>query len=102
MPTNPVKIFCKQDGGRKMPQITITLPEQDMAKATAVVAQKGLSLAEAISLEVNRIAVQETFEIPHIPNKKTAEALDRSERGEGVYTAEDKEDLFRHLGLDKW
>jgi hypothetical protein len=51
-----------------MPEITINLSEKSMIGASTVVARKGLSLSEALSLEVDRIAAENTFDIPQIQN----------------------------------
>jgi DNA-damage-inducible protein J len=35
----------------------------------------------------------------HVPNKLTADTLEKSERSEDVYQAKDADDLFKQLGL---
>jgi hypothetical protein len=74
-----------------MPQITIDISD----KSAAIMKQFDISAEEAFDYGLELLA-RET------PNEENLRIFEKSERDEGVYTAKDKEDLFKSLGLDKW
>lgn len=69
-------------------------------EASAVLDQMGLTLSDAIRLTLIKIARDKVlpFEI-YTPNKKTLKTLEKSERGEEVFNAENINDLFNQLDL---
>jgi antitoxin component of RelBE/YafQ-DinJ toxin-antitoxin module len=71
-----------------MPQITINVSDQ---------ALKYLSMASVTPDQAVEYAARLIKE--EIPNNETLQAIEESKRNEGVYTAKDLEDLFRHLGM---
>jgi DNA-damage-inducible protein J len=72
--------------------------DTNTAKAVqAVLETSGLSVSEAMRMVLRQIACEKHFEIPHIPNAETQEALEASARNEGVFTTHNIQELFEHL-----
>ena len=80
--------------------LRIRIDGKTKAEATAVLADMGITLADAVRLPLRRVAVEKAlpFDV-HVPNALTAETLRKSERGEDVHTAKDADDLFHQLGI---
>lgn len=70
------------------------------ASAETIFNDLGLSTSEAVRLFFRQVELNQgiPFDI-RIPNKVTAETLNKSERGEDVYQAKDANDLFDQLDL---
>ncbi len=68
--------------------------------AENVLKQLGLSSSEAVRMFYRQIELNQgiPFDVK-IPNKLTAETLEKSERGEDVHQAKDADDLFDQLGI---
>ena len=69
-------------------------------QAAEVLADMGLTVSDVIRIVLTRVAKEKAlpFEM-RIPNKLTAETLEKSERGEDVYRANDADDLFHQIGI---
>lgn len=69
-------------------------------QATAVLAEMGLSVSDAIRIMLMRIAAEHAlpFEV-RVPNAVTEAALRESDRDEGITRAKDAADMFSKLGL---
>lgn len=72
----------------------------NLEKASVILAQWGYSVSEAVNIILAQIAEEQNFPYAEIPNETTLAAIEKSSKGEGVYTAKDADDLFRHLGLE--
>lgn len=69
-------------------------------EAAAVLAEMGLTVSDLVRIVLTRVAKDKAlpFEM-RIPNKRTAETLSKSERGEDIHHAKDANDLFGQLGI---
>ena len=70
-------------------------------KVETVLEDKGISITDAVSLLLKQIALEQDFEIPHIPNAETIAAFEQSMRNEDIYTANSVEELFDHLDRER-
>lgn len=77
--------------------VQTSIDDITMAKVTDVLEKKGLSVSDALGITLRKIAHEEDFEIPHIPNAETRHALEKSMSDEGIFTANSSEELFEHL-----
>lgn len=70
------------------------------AEAAAVLAEMGLTVSDVVRMVLTKIAKEKAlpFEM-RVPNRLTAETLEKSERGEDVHHAKDAHDLFKQLGM---
>lgn len=77
-------------------RIDETLKEE----AAAVLAEMGLTVSDLVRIVLTRVAKDKAlpFEM-RVPNKRTAETLAKSERGEDIHHAKDADDLFGQLGI---
>lgn len=77
-------------------RIDETLKEE----AAAVLAEMGLTVSDLVRIVLTRVAKDKAlpFEM-RVPNKRTAETLAKSERGEDIHRAKDADDLFGQLGI---
>ena len=77
-------------------RIDETLKEE----AAAVLAEMGLAVSDLVRIVLTRVAKDKAlpFEM-RVPNKRTAETLAKSERGEDIHHAKDADDLFGQLGI---
>jgi addiction module RelB/DinJ family antitoxin len=75
--------------------------EEVREKAEKVLADMGLTVADAMRLTLDKIAREETFEctLSHEPNEETVAVLEKAERGEDIVKAKDLDDLFRQLRI---
>jgi len=80
--------------------VHVQVDETVKNEATAVLTAMGLSVSDVIRKALTIIAEEKKipFEM-YIPNKLTAETMEKSERGEDVYHAKDATDLFKQLGI---
>lgn len=69
-------------------------------QATETLSAMGLSLSDAIRLMLTQVVAQKSlpFEIK-VPNKTTIEALEATDKNEGVTKCKDVEDMFKKLGI---
>ena len=69
-------------------------------EAAVVLAEMGLTVSDLVRIVLTRVAKDKAlpFEM-RIPNKRTAETLSKSERGEDIHHAKDANDLFGQLGI---
>jgi DNA-damage-inducible protein J len=69
-------------------------------EAANVLRDMGLTVSDVIRIVLTRIANEKAlpFEL-RIPNKLTAETLEKSERGEEIHEAKNLEELFEKLEL---
>ena len=77
------------------PQIDETLERE----ATNVLSEIGLTVPDALRLLLEKVVEERRLPSDLKPNELTAETLQRSERGEDVYFAEDAAALFRDLDM---
>jgi hypothetical protein len=74
-----------------MPQVTIEVPE----RVLEVMKKHDMTPEEVFEYGFELMSSE-------IPNEETLQAMEQSERGEGIYTAKDENDFYESLGLDKW
>lgn len=76
------------------------IDEKLKEEAAAVLAEMGLTVSDVVRIILTKVAKEKAlpFEM-RVPNKLTAETLDKSERGEDVHHAKDANDLFDQLGI---
>lgn len=69
-------------------------------EAAAVLASMGLTVSDVVRIALTKIAKEKKlpFEM-HIPNALTTATLEKSERGEDIFRAENADDLFQQLGI---
>lgn len=69
-------------------------------EAAAVLEDMGLTVSDVVRIVLTKIAKEKAlpFEM-RVPNKLTAQTLEKSERGEDVHHAKDAIDLFGQLGI---
>ncbi len=72
----------------------------NLEKASVILAQWGYSVSDAVNIFFAQIAEERNFPYAEIPNETTLAAIEKSSNGEGLYTAKNADDLFRHLGLE--
>lgn len=70
------------------------------AKAAEYLAQMGLTISDLIRMAITKTANSGRLPFEEIPNEETQKALEESEKGIGIYTAKDFDDLIRHLESD--
>ena len=69
-------------------------------KATAVLAEMGLSVSDAIRLMLVRVAAEKALPFPvRVPNATTEAAFHASDRDEDVTRAKDAADMLAKLGI---
>ena len=69
-------------------------------KATAVLADMGLTVSDVVRIALTKIAEEKSLPFDmSVPNATTAKTLAKSERGEDVHHAKDAGDLFKQLGI---
>ena len=69
-------------------------------EAASVLADMGLTVSDVVRIVLTKVAKDKAlpFEL-RIPNKLTAETMEKSERGEDIHRAKDADDLFEQLGI---
>lgn len=69
-------------------------------EAASVLADMGLTVSDVVRIVLTKVAKDKAlpFEL-RIPNKLTAETMEKSERGEDIHRAKDANDLFEQLGI---
>ena len=69
-------------------------------EAAAVLADMGLTVSDLIRMTLTKVAKEKAFPFEmRVPNKLTAEALAKSERGEDLHHPENLETMFKELGI---
>ncbi|OYY73634.1 MAG: antitoxin DinJ [Gammaproteobacteria bacterium 28-57-27] len=69
-------------------------------EAAIVLAGMGLTVSDVVRIALTKIAKEKVLPFDmRVPNELTAETLVKSERGEDVHHAKDKDDLFEQLGI---
>lgn len=79
--------------------IRARIAEDIKDQATAVLADMGLTVSDAVRILLTRTAKEKALPFDLVPNKLTADTLRKSERGEDLHTAKDADDLFAQLGM---
>jgi len=76
------------------------IDESLKTEATAVLAAMGLTVSDFVRIGLTKVAHEKTlpFEM-HVPNRLTAETLEKSERGEDVHDFDSAESMFKALGI---
>ena len=73
---------------------------QTKEKATAVLAEMGLSVSDAIRLMLVRVATEKALPFKvRVPNAKTEAAFRESDRDEGITRAKDAADMLAKLEI---
>lgn len=73
---------------------------QTKDEATKALEAMGLSISDYIRMALVRVARDKAVPFPvKVPNAVTADTLAKSERGEGIKSAKDADDLFDQLGI---
>ena len=69
-------------------------------EAASVLADMGLTVSDVVRIVLTKVAKDKAlpFEL-RIPNKLTAETIEKSARGEDIHRAKDANDLFEQLGI---
>lgn len=76
------------------------IDEKVKNEAAEVLAGMGLTVSDVIRISLTKIAKEKALPFDmRVPNKLTAETLEKSERGEEVHQAKNAEDLFDQLGI---
>ncbi|MHB8528655.1 MAG: type II toxin-antitoxin system RelB/DinJ family antitoxin [Caulobacteraceae bacterium] len=68
-------------------------------RASAVLADLGLTVSDVVRITLTRVARDGALPFDLTPNKRTAETLTKSERGEDLHNAANADDLFHQLGV---
>ncbi len=69
-------------------------------RATAVLAEMGLTVSDVMRMVLTRVANEKSLPFAmNEPNALTAETLAKSARGEEIHHAKDAADLFKQLGI---
>jgi len=80
--------------------VSARISEPLKQEATAVLATMGLTLSDFIRIGLTKVVAEKTLPFDlNTPNALTAQTLEKSERGEELYQAENAQDLFKQLGL---
>jgi len=76
------------------------IDEKLKEEAAVVLAEMGLTVSDVVRIVLTKVAKEKAlpFEM-RVPNKRTAETLAKSERGEDVHHAKDANDLFKQLDI---
>ncbi len=76
--------------------LRIRIDGQTKAAASAVLAEMGLPMSDAVRMMLRRVAHEKAlpFDV-RVPNRLTSKTLRRSARGEDLHEARDVDDLFR-------
>lgn len=74
--------------------------ERLKAEATAILATMGLTVSDFVRIGLTKVVSEQglPFEM-RVPNRLTAETLERSERGEDLHRAENAKALFEDSGI---
>ncbi|MCZ2204422.1 type II toxin-antitoxin system RelB/DinJ family antitoxin [Bartonella sp. A05] len=69
-------------------------------EANAILATMGLTVSDFVRITLTKVVSEQGLPFDmHVPNRLTAETLNKSEKGEDVYVAKNMKDLFRDLGI---
>jgi DNA-damage-inducible protein J len=80
--------------------IRARIDENLKEEATEILAQLGLTVSDFVRIGLTRVVRERglPFEM-HIPNKITAETLEKSERGEDLHSFDSAEAMFKDLDI---
>ncbi|KXU38859.1 antitoxin DinJ [Ventosimonas gracilis] len=80
--------------------VSARISESLKQEAAAVLATMGLTLSDFIRIGLIKVVTEKTLPFDlNIPNELTVQTLNKSERGEELYQAENAQDLFKQLGI---
>ncbi|MBA3752363.1 hypothetical protein H0X06_06270 [Candidatus Dependentiae bacterium] len=79
---------------KDLSRITIDIPTEDHKKLKALAAILGKSMREIIMESIEKHLYSSKA-----PNKKTCKVIADAQKGKGLTTAKDAEDLFKKLGI---
>jgi DNA-damage-inducible protein J len=81
------------------PFVRARINEAVKQQATAVLADMGLTVSDAVRILLTKVAKEKALPFDLTPNALTAKTLRKSERGKDVHYAKDAEALFTDLGI---
>jgi DNA-damage-inducible protein J len=77
-------------------QVSATIKKE----ASAVLAEMGLTVSDVVRIVLTRVAKDKVLPFDmYMPNKLTAETIEKSELGVDVYSVKDANDLFNKLRI---
>ncbi|WP_019223230.1 type II toxin-antitoxin system RelB/DinJ family antitoxin [Bartonella rattaustraliani] len=69
-------------------------------EAHEILASLGLTVSDFIRIALTKVVNEKGLPFDmYVPNAKTLETFEKSEKGEDIYIAKDMDDLFRDLGI---
>lgn len=69
-------------------------------EAALVLAEMGLTVSDVVRIALTKIAKEKALPFDmRVPNTKTIETLEKSDKGEDLHQAKDADDLFDQLGI---
>lgn len=69
-------------------------------EAAALLASMGLTVSDFIRIGLTKVVNERGLPFDmHVPNRLTAETLEKSDRGEDLHRAKDAASLFEELGI---
>ncbi|GLR64219.1 type II toxin-antitoxin system RelB/DinJ family antitoxin [Marinospirillum insulare] len=69
-------------------------------EAALVLAEMGLTVSDVVRIALTKIAKEKALPFDmRVPNTKTIETLEKSNKGEDLHQAKDADDLFDQLGI---
>ncbi|WP_273717686.1 MULTISPECIES: type II toxin-antitoxin system RelB/DinJ family antitoxin [Bartonella] len=69
-------------------------------EAHEILASLGLTVSDFMRIALTKVVNEKGLPFDmYVPNAKTLETFEKSERGEDIYIAKDMEDLFRDLDI---
>lgn len=76
------------------------IDEELKAEATEILAALGLTVSDFVRIGLTKLVRERGLPFDmHVPNKLTAETLDKSERGEDLTSFDSAEAMFKDLGI---
>lgn len=74
--------------------------EELKEEASEILATMGLTVSDFVRIGLTRVVHEKGLPFDmHVPNKRTAETLAKSERGEDLHRSDSTDELFRDLGI---
>lgn len=69
-------------------------------EAALVLAEMGLTVSDVVRIALTKIAKEKALPFDmRVPNTKTIETFEKSDKGENLHQAKDADDLFDQLGI---
>lgn len=69
-------------------------------EAAEVLASMGLTISDLVRITLTKVAKEKALPFDmRVPNELTAKTIEASEKGVGVHTATNADDLFNQLGI---